>query len=93
MLNCCKLYYFYFIRADLCLQDEGGKLQTVVPVLSLADFADAAGAAQHAKAVMLAYPRTNAIIIREAGILCWGLMSHAQVEASAGPQKTGRETP
>ena len=67
------------------LQDEGGKLQTVVPVMSLADFPDAAAAAQHVKAVMLAYPRTNAIILREAGILCWGLMTHAQVRARAGP--------
>ena len=50
--------------------------------MSLADFSDAAAAAQHVKAVMLAYPRTNAIILREAGILCWGLMTHAQV----GPQ-------
>ena len=63
------------------LQDEGGKLQTVVPVMSLADFPDPAAAAQHVKAVMLGYPHTNAVILREAGILCWGLMTHAQVKA------------
>ena len=61
------------------LQDEPGKLQTFMPVMSLADFPDIAAAAQHAKAVTLAYPKTSAIIIREAGILCWGLMANAQV--------------
>lgn len=66
-------------------QDEGGRLQTVVPVLSLAGFPDAAAAAQHMKALILAYPRTSAIIIREAGILCWGLMAHAQVRPDLGP--------
>jgi len=63
------------------VQDEGGKLETLVPVLSLADFPDASAAAQHVRAIMLAYPCTSAIIIREAGILCWGLIAHAQVSA------------
>ena len=63
------------------VQDEGGKLETLVPVLTLADFPDASASAQHVKAIMLAYPRTSAIIIREAGILCWGLFTHAQVRA------------
>ena len=67
------------VTAAKAPQDEGGKLQTVVPVVSLADFPDAATAAQQLKAVMLAYPRTSAVIIREAGILCWGLMAQAQV--------------
>ena len=53
----------------------------MVPVLSLVNFPDAAAAAQRTKALMLAYPRTSAIIIREAGILCWGLMAHAKVRA------------
>ena len=61
------------------LQDEPGKLQTFMPVVSLADFSDIAAAAQHARAVTLAYPKTSAIIIREAVILCWGLMANAQV--------------
>lgn len=61
------------------LQDVAGKLETIVPVITLAEFPDAAAAADHAKAVMLAYPSTNAIVIREAGILCWGLMANAQV--------------
>ena len=61
------------------MQDEPGKLQTFMPVMSLSDFPDIAAAAQHAKAVTLAYPKTSAIIIREAGILCWGLMANAQV--------------
>ena len=73
----------HYLRSTLSpfVQDEGGKLETLVPVLSLADFPDASAAAQHVKAIMLAYPRTSAIIIREAGILCWGLIAHAQVRA------------
>ena len=76
--DCC-----HHLRSTLSsfVQDEGGKLETLVPVLSLADFPDASAAAQHVKAIMLAYPRTSAIIIREAGILCWGLIAHAQVRA------------
>ena len=76
--DCCA-----YLRSALSrfVQDESGKLETLVPVLSLADFPDASAAALHVKAVMLAYPRTSAIIIREAGILCWGLMAHAQVRA------------
>lgn len=74
---------FMFCNAS---QDGGGKLQTVVPVLTLADFPDAAQAARHLKAVILAYPRTSAVIIREAGILCWGLMANTQVWIQAQQQ-------
>ena len=64
----------------LCtLQDVAGKLRTIVPVITLAECPDAVAAADHVKAVMLAYPRTNAVVIREAGILCWGLITNAQV--------------
>jgi hypothetical protein len=50
-----------------------------MPVITLAEFPDAAAAADYVKTVMLAYPRTSAAVIREAGILSWGLMANAQV--------------
>ncbi len=45
-------------------QDDTSRLETVIPIVRAAAFdGDAAALAERVKAVMLAYPRTNAIIM------------------------------
>lgn len=63
----------FFLQGGTCC-----KLETVIPVIDAAGFDTAAALAERVRAVALAYPLANAVIIRGAGMLCWGRLEAAR---------------